>query len=47
MDEDRRWRVKELADETAICGCRVLRKFNTGIYNCTELLPRGAASFDL
>ena len=25
MDEDRRWSVKELADETAICGSRVLR----------------------
>jgi hypothetical protein len=25
MDEDRHWSVQEIADETAICGSRVLR----------------------
>jgi hypothetical protein len=42
MDEDRRWRVKELADDTAICGCRVLRTINTVIktaQDCCQGVP--------
>jgi hypothetical protein len=31
MDEDRHWIVKEIADETAICGSIVLRTLTQGL----------------
>jgi AraC-like DNA-binding protein len=45
MHEERRWSVKELADETAISGSTVLRIFKTGLQNAQDCSQVGATSF--